>query len=131
MTQPGDILPGRRYTPDTVDLFLYNAAIWNAHRIHYDQDYTSEVEKHPGLLIDGPLIGDWLSQVVLDWLGEHDRLLAFGYSNRRAAYLGETLETQGQVSAVQGDQVEIELRVVNENGDLITPGHATVKLGSP
>jgi len=32
----GDSLPDRKHTPTNVSLFLYNAAVWNAHRIHYD-----------------------------------------------------------------------------------------------
>ena len=36
MIEAGQRLPEREYRPGTVQLFLYNAAIWNAHRIHYD-----------------------------------------------------------------------------------------------
>ena len=65
----GQAIPGRSHTPTNVSLFLYNAAIWNPHRIHYDEKYTTEVERHPGVVIDGPLQGDWLAQVVTNWLG--------------------------------------------------------------
>ncbi|MFZ9079788.1 MAG: hypothetical protein ACO23H_14720, partial [Alphaproteobacteria bacterium] len=60
----GDILPEKHHTATEVSLFLYNAAIWNPHRIHYDAPYTSDVEKHPAIVIDGPLQGDWLAQCV-------------------------------------------------------------------
>ncbi len=89
----GDTLPNRDFTPTNVSLFMYNAAVWNPHRIHYDERYTTEVEKHPGIVIDGPLQGDWLSQCVLNWVGDDGRMIGFDYSNRRAAYLGETLTT--------------------------------------
>ncbi|MGR8921483.1 MAG: hypothetical protein ACU85V_17850, partial [Gammaproteobacteria bacterium] len=82
--QVGDALPRREHTATNVSLFLYNAIVWNAHRIHYDERYTVEVEKHPGVIIDGPLQGDWLSQVVVNCLGEDGELLEFEYSNRRA-----------------------------------------------
>lgn len=87
----GQALPERQYTPDSVQLFLYNAAIWNAHRIHYDLPYAQDGEGHPALLVDGPLQGDWLTQLLYDWMGANDELLAFEYSNRRAAYLGDVL----------------------------------------
>jgi 3-methylfumaryl-CoA hydratase len=32
----GAELPARAHTPTNVSLFLYNAAVWNAHRIHFD-----------------------------------------------------------------------------------------------
>ena len=72
--QVGDALPERAFTATNVSLFLYNAAIWNAHRIHYDEPYTTGVEKHPAVVIDGPLQGDWMSQCVLDWLGDDGAL---------------------------------------------------------
>lgn len=36
-------------------LFRYSALTYNAHRIHYDRDYTREVEGYPGLVVHGPL----------------------------------------------------------------------------
>ena len=68
--QVGDPLPERQHTPSSVSLFLYNAAVWNPHRIHYDETYTTAVEGHPGIVVDGPLQGDWLAQCVANWLQE-------------------------------------------------------------
>ncbi|GIS02166.1 MAG: hypothetical protein CM15mP103_07170 [Gammaproteobacteria bacterium] len=48
---------------------LYNASLWNGHRIHFDMPYATEVEGYPGLVVAGPLMGDWLHQVVDEWLG--------------------------------------------------------------
>ncbi len=121
-------LPERKHTATNVSLFMYNAAVWNHHRIHYDERYTKEVEGHPGIVIDGPLQGDWLSQVALNWVGDGGSLLAFSYSNRRAAYLGESLTSGGTITAVNGDVVELELFIKNEAGEVITPGTATVRM---
>jgi hydroxyacyl-ACP dehydratase HTD2-like protein with hotdog domain len=127
----GDALPGRSYKPDNVQLFLYNAALWNAHRIHYDQPYATQVEGYPGLVIAGPLIGEWLAQCVVDWLGEDGRLVSFEYSNRKAAIVGETLRSGGTVSAVdaQRREVSIDLHVKNANDEVVAPGTATVRFG--
>lgn len=126
----GDSLPERRHTPTNVSLFLYNAAIWNAHRIHYDESYTKEVEKHPAIVVDGPLQGDWLTQTVLNWLGEDGTLVEFEYSNRRACYLGDTLISGGTVQAVRKDasEVDVSLFVKTEGGEVVAPGRATVRL---
>ena len=125
----GEALPERSYTATNVSLFLYNAAIWNPHRIHYDAPYTTDVEKHPGVVIDGPLQGDWLNQVVVNWMGDNAALTSFNYSNRRASYLGETLTSGGAISAIDKDAgtVDLELFIKNENGDVITPGTAQVR----
>jgi 3-methylfumaryl-CoA hydratase len=128
----GDALPERRHTPTNVSLFLYNAAVWNAHRIHYDEVYTKEVERHPGIVIDGPLQGDWLAQCVMNWLGDAGVLVRFSYSNRIATYLGETLVSGGRITAIDAAQrrVDIELFVKNAEGNVTSPGGATVQLAS-
>ncbi len=126
----GDALPERRHAPSNVSLFLYNAAIWNAHRIHYDEAYATGVEKHPGIVVDGPLQGDWLTQTVLNWIGDGGEIVEFEYSNRRACYLGETLVSGGTIEAVRPatSEVEVTLFVKNERGEVTAPGRAVVRL---
>lgn len=41
-------------TPETL-LFRYSALTFNAHRIHYDRSYATEVENYPDLVVHGPL----------------------------------------------------------------------------
>ena len=53
----GQALPERQHTPDNVQLFFYNAVLWNAHRIHYDLPYATDVEGYPGLVIAGSIVG--------------------------------------------------------------------------
>ena len=125
----GEALPERNYTATNVSLFLYNAAIWNPHRIHYDEPYTTNVENHPGVVIDGPLQGDWLNQVVVNWIGDSATLTSFNYSNRRASYLGETLTSGGAITAIDAESgnVDLEIFIKNEDGNVITPGTAQVR----
>lgn len=49
----GDVV--ETITPNEALLFRYSAATFNAHRIHYDKPYATEVEKYPGLVVHGPL----------------------------------------------------------------------------
>ena len=130
--QIGQALPIRTHTATNVSLFCYNAAVWNPHRIHYDETYTKEVEHHPGVVIDGPLQGDWLSQVAINWVGDQGSLEQFSYSNRQAAYLGETLTSGGTITAIDSENrtVHLEIYIKNEREEIITPGKATVRLQS-
>jgi 3-methylfumaryl-CoA hydratase len=130
--KPGASLPERRHTPTNVSLFLYNAAIWNPHRIHYDETYTRNVEKHPAIVVDGPLQGDWLTQTVLNWIGEDGVLVEFEYSNRRASYLGETLISGGKIESVnaQTREVELSLFVRVDGGEITAPGRAIVRFNA-
>ena len=128
----GDSLPDRKHAPTNVSLFLYNAAVWNAHRIHYDELYTKNVEGHPEIVIDGPLQGDWLVQCVDNWLGEDGVVEQFHYSNRRATYLGDSLVSGGHVLEVnEADKTAvIELWINNAQGEITSPGGATVVLNN-
>ena len=128
----GDVLPQRSHTPTQVSLFLYNASVWNPHRIHYDEQYTTQVERHPGIVIDGPLQGDWLAQCVTNWLGDDGTLVRFQYSNRKATHLGETLVSGGRITAIdlERKRVTVELFVKNAAGEVTSPGGATVQLSN-
>lgn len=57
---PGEAVWRRTVRPDPVMLFRYSALIFNAHRIHYDHRYVTEVEGYPGLVVHGPLIATLL-----------------------------------------------------------------------
>ena len=126
IVEAGQALPERQYTPGSVQLFLYNAAIWNAHRIHYDLPYAQDGEGHPALLVDGPLQGDWLTQLLYDWMDAGDELLAFEYSNRRAAYVGDVLTASGEIESIEASHITLSLRIVNQHGQPTTVGRAKV-----
>lgn len=126
----GEALPERQFTPDNVQLFLYNAVLFNAHRIHFDAPYAREVEGYPGLVIAGPMLGDWLNQCVEEWLGDDGRLVSIDYSNRQASYIGETLTSGGKVLDYNPEtgEIQLELFIRNEAGDVIAPGTAVAEL---
>jgi len=126
---PGQTLPERAFTPGSAELFLYSAIIWNAHRIHYDSDYAMNSEGHVGLLIAGPLQGDWLCQSVTDWLGAEGTLERFAFSHRRPAHLGETFTAAGRILAMDATtgRITLELALRNGRAEVVTPGEAVVR----
>ena len=125
----GDHIQGREYSPDTVQLMLYNAALWNAHRIHFDEPYAKNAEGYPGLVIAGPMLGDWLHQCVEEWLGEDGQIFSIDYSNRVATFVGATLTAGGEITALRPDsrEVEIDAYIKNQSGDVVTPGQIVVR----
>ena len=126
----GDSLPGFERCSDEIQQFLYNAVLFNAHRIHFDRPYATEVEGYPGLVVAGPLMGDWLHQCVLRWLDGAGRLTSIRYSNRAAAYVGDALHVGGEISGLDPDAgvVALDLWVRNDAGDTVVTGDATVTL---
>lgn len=129
--QVGDALPERQFECGIVQQMLYNAVLWNGHRIHYDEAYAKEVEGYPGLVVAGPLLGDWLHQCVEEWLGEDGRILSIDYSNRVASYVGEVLTSGGRVSELRPDRGEavIDAFVKNAEGTVLAPGRVEVRFG--
>ena len=126
----GVALPERQHTPDNVQLMLYNASLWNGHRIHFDLPYATEVEGYPGLVLAGPMLGDWLHQTVDEWLGDAGMITSVSYSNRGATYVGETLTATASITAYDAASgvLEIDVAIRNEAGEIVAPGTIGAKL---
>lgn len=61
---PTDETFRRTFEPTAAALFRYSALTFNAHRIHYDRPYATEVEGYAGLVVHGPLIATLLVDLV-------------------------------------------------------------------
>lgn len=75
----------RTVTPSPSWLFRYSALTFNAHRIHYDRPYATEVEGYPGLVVHGPLIATLLVDLVLRHIPQ-PQLAAFTYRALRPSF---------------------------------------------
>jgi len=64
---PADAAWERTIQTHDVLLFRYSALTFNAHRIHYDRRYATEIEGYPGLVVHGPLI----ATLLMDLLRRH------------------------------------------------------------
>ena len=126
----GVTLPIRSHSPDEVQLMLYNAVLWNGHRIHFDLPYATEVEGYPGLVLAGPMLGDWLHQVVDEWLGEAGVITSVSYSNRGATYVGDTLTAGATITAWDASTgaLELDVFIKNEAGEVVAPGKIGAQL---
>jgi hydroxyacyl-ACP dehydratase HTD2-like protein with hotdog domain len=114
--------------PDAIDLFLYSAAVWLPHRVHYDQPYTSQVEGHPGLLVQGPLQGVYLTQLLAEAFGPAVEVRSLRFRHQAPVYVGQTLVCRGQVVAVDGDTVICALWTELDDGRRATVAEAQVML---
>jgi 3-methylfumaryl-CoA hydratase len=123
----GDELPRVVRQASRAQLFLYSAATWNPHRIHYDADYA-RFEGHPDVIVHGPLQGAWLTQYVTDWMGPAGRLLHAGWQNRGSALPDQDVVFSGRVTAVDGDEVTIEVTEEDADGRVLMPASAVVRL---
>ena len=127
--QIGDELPKMKKQASEAELFLYSAASFNPHRIHYDRAYANFVG-HDELVVHGPLQGSWLTQFVTDWAGPRARLLSIEWQNRASAFVGDELIFAGTVTAIDQANTSVELEISEKNidGTLLMPAKANVRL---
>lgn len=99
------------------DLFRYSALTFNSHRIHYDVEYTKQVEGYAGLIVHGPL----LVTLMLDLAVTNE--LTFSELNYRAKN-PVTLPNGFTVHGAKSNSGN-QLWVANENGALAMEGTLT------
>ena len=120
--EEGVQLPIMIRRPTAVDLFMFSAAAWLIHRIHYDASFTTEHDGHPALLIHGPLQGTYMVQCAQSWLGPSASLRELEYRHRAPAYLGEALECGGSVARIADTAtVELDLWAAERGLEKIAP----------
>lgn len=83
----------QKHLPSTL-LFRYSAVTWNAHRIHYDADYTRGEEGYPDVVQNGGLT----MQLLLDAVVANTPGTLRGFSARltRPIHVNETITLAGR-----------------------------------
>jgi 3-methylfumaryl-CoA hydratase len=85
-------------------LFRYSALTFNSHRIHYDKDYTVNVEGYADLVVQGPL----LATLLLDLLSRErplSQLKRFDYRAVRPLLANNTFWVEGNVETDGGAEL--------------------------
>ncbi|MET4047808.1 hydroxyacyl-ACP dehydratase HTD2-like protein with hotdog domain [Rhodococcus sp. UYP5] len=127
----GDQITTLRTSVDEIQMFLFSAATYNAHRIHYDKTWAVDVEGYQAPLVQGPLQAALLARAVTDWIGGAGTLVTYSAQNRAVAFPGQELDFVGTVTAKREEDgralVDLEIRG-ERDGELLMPGTATVTL---
>lgn len=124
----GDEIGTLEQAPDAVDLFLYSAAAWAPHRIHYDLDYARS-EGHAGLVVHGPLQAAYLARLASEFAATHGcRVRSLRFRHVGALLAGTRVVCRGRVTAIAGPVVTCELWVERaETGERTTEGSAVLE----
>ncbi|KAJ2778764.1 hypothetical protein H4R18_004419 [Coemansia javaensis] len=119
--------------PSEILLFRYSALSWNSHRIHYDAPYACAVERHPGLLVHGPLTCTLLLHLLHAHLPPAAALASFAYRAVSPLYCNQRLTLNGRwlQAAANPDTRQCELWAANNEGGLAMKGVATVVPSAP
>jgi hydroxyacyl-ACP dehydratase HTD2-like protein with hotdog domain len=115
--------------PTAMQLFLFSAATWNAHRIHYDRPYA-EAEGYPDVIVQAHLHASFVAEAVMRAVGDRGRLVRLGWQNRGIAVPGDTLVCQGRATGAEhadgGVRVDYELEERNQRDELCLAAWASV-----
>jgi 3-methylfumaryl-CoA hydratase len=101
--------------PNPPLLFRFSAIRFNSHRIHYDRDYVTKVEKLPGLVVQSSLISQLLMEMCRRELPAK-RMTNFDFQNLRSVY-----DSDGKVALAgkpSADGREATLWAVDAKGNL-------------
>lgn len=82
---PGEAQWQQSIEPTPPLLFRFSAIRFNSHRIHYDRDYVTRIEKLPGLVVQSSLISQLLMEMCRREVPTR-RLTAFDFQNLRSIY---------------------------------------------
>ncbi|WP_424811575.1 FAS1-like dehydratase domain-containing protein [Roseococcus sp. YIM B11640] len=91
-----------KHLPPTL-VFRYSAITWNAHRIHYDADYSRAEEGYPNTVQNGGLTMQLLLDAAVRNAPAH-RLAGIGARLTRPIYVGDTVTLVG--TAVKEGRME-------------------------
>ena len=118
---PGEFKWRQVFEPKAALLFRFSAIRFNSHRIHYDRDYVTRVEKLPGLVVQTSLISQLLIEMCR---GEKpdSRLGRFGFTTVRQTYDTGPFTIAGTPSA---NGKEAALWAFDANGEVSMTANAT------
>lgn len=94
----------RTVHPSPALLFRYSAVTFNAHRIHYDYPYVTDVEGYPGVIVHGPLIATLMCEAFAH-SHPQARLRRFGFRGQRPLFAPHPFHVGGRL--LQADRAEV------------------------
>jgi 3-methylfumaryl-CoA hydratase len=113
-TVPAEAKWKRVFEPKTPLLFRFSAIRFNSHRIHYDRDYVTKVEKLPGLVVQTSLICQLMIEMCRSEVPSRP-LSYFGFQTARQTYDTGNFTIAGTPSA---DGREATLWSLDSNGNV-------------
>lgn len=133
MTRDLDILPDLHVTPTVTQVFMFSAATWNRHHIHFSRDAALS-EGHPQVAIQRALLGSLMARQVTTWLGDKGFIRRISWKVVRSAYPGAPLTCTGVISnglPELNSEITCELQIVDSLRAVIATGTAVVSWTPP
>lgn len=122
-------IPTLTVCPDHTQIFMFSAATWNRHHIHYSKD-AAVSEGLPDTVVQRALIGNFLARLITSWVGDSAELCKLTWKVTRSAFPGNDIvcrgEVQQKIDSQDAKYLVCEVTASNENDEQIASGEATV-----
>jgi acyl dehydratase len=121
-SKPATIIDGDTLikNPDKISLFMYCAAIWAVHRIHWDTPYARS-EGLPEAILPGWMVSSYLAELATMRAPAGMRLGKINVRYKGMAFPGDTLTCRATPIA---GETGLQLSVTNQSGAEISTGDA-------
>ncbi len=120
-------IPELKVTPDHTQIFMFSAATWNRHHIHYSKD-AAMAEGLPDVVVQRAFIGNLFARQLSEWMGDAGEIRELGWKVTQSAVPGCELTIRGTAVADEirpaGREIDCELSMVDAQGRTIATGHA-------
>jgi hydroxyacyl-ACP dehydratase HTD2-like protein with hotdog domain len=124
-------LPELQLTPTHTQIFMFSAATWNRHHIHYSKD-AAQAEGLPDVVVQRALIGNFFARMLTDALGDAGELRELTWKVSASAVPGKLLRVQGEAVALEHGaghrELSCQLRLSDDDGRAIAAGTARLRL---
>lgn len=123
------ILPELVVTPTHSQIFMFSAATWNRHHIHYSRD-AAIAEGLEDIVVQRALIGNFFVRLLTNWLGDTGEVKNISWRVLSSAVPNRKLRCQGVVTghdpALSRDDLACEMTIINDAGETVATARATV-----
>jgi len=124
-------IPALVVTPDHTQIFMFSAATWNRHHIHYSKD-AALAEGLPDVVVQRALIGNFFARLLIGWLADAGDIRELSWKVSASAVPGKALRIDGEALACSTSgghrDVDCELRITDAGGRAIASGRARLRL---
>jgi hydroxyacyl-ACP dehydratase HTD2-like protein with hotdog domain len=127
----GRALPELAITPTAAQVFMFSAATWNRHHIHYSKD-AAQAEGLSDIVVQRGLIGNFLGRLLTNWLGDAGEVRELSWKVLQSATPNRELRCQGVITGQErsgsGRLVLCELKILNDQDQTIATGDARMEI---
>lgn len=96
------VLPELVVEPTAAQVFMFSAATWNRHHIHYSRDAAVR-EGHADIVLQRALLGNLFARHAQAWLGTAGSVRRLAWKVVASALPGQALRCNGVVSGAAAD----------------------------